>query len=45
MFLSNNEETKIPYEYKDTMPVDWDWKNGDVFIRYRNIIDENIYKQ
>lgn len=43
-YLTKEEDIKVNSLYKDNMPLDWDWKTGDIFIRYKDAgIRKDLY--
>lgn len=43
-YLTKEEDIKVNSLYKADMPLDWDWKTGDIFIRYKDTgIREDLY--
>lgn len=43
VFLTKEENDAVCTKYNDTMPDNWDWETGDIFARYREFLDENIF--
>ena len=35
LYLTKEEDDKVNSFYREDMPPNWDWKTGDIFIRYK----------
>lgn len=45
VFLTKEEDDKVNSFYREDMPPNWNWKTGDIFIRYKIAgVREDLYK-